>query len=127
MKNLILSLTVAAALVCGGLTAWGAQSAPAKGNDKAPPGSPGFYPSPVHPVGWRGDGTGQVPGATPPTTWSRGADGERKNILWGAKLPCYSWSTPIVVGGKVFTRSEPYDLICLDKLTGKVLWVRSHP
>jgi hypothetical protein len=32
----------------------------------------------------------------------------------------------VVVGDKVFTRSEPYDLICLDKLTGKILWVRSH-
>jgi len=127
MKKLGFSLTVAAALVCGGLQAWAAQSAPAKGNDKAPLGSADFYPSPVHPVGWRGDGTGQFPGATPPTTWSRGPNGERKNILWEAKLPCYSWSTPIVVGGKVFTRSEPYDLICLDKFTGKVLWVRSHP
>ena len=127
MKNLSLSLAVAAALVCGGPPARGAQSAPAKGNDKVPLGSPEFYPSPAHPVGWRGDGTGHFPGATPPTTWSRGANGERKNILWETKLPCYSWATPIVVGNKVITRSEPYDLICLDKNTGKILWMRSHP
>ncbi|MBI3828762.1 MAG: hypothetical protein HY291_04555 [Planctomycetes bacterium] len=126
MRN-ILSLTVAAALVCGGLAASAAEAAPAKGNDKAPLGSPDFYPSPAHPVGWRGDGTGQFPGATPPTTWSRNESGERKNIVWEAKLPCYSWATPIVVGDKVITRSEPYDLLCLDKNTGKILWLRSHP
>src|SRR5438045_1968236 len=121
-----LSLVGVAALLFGSLPA-SAQNAPAKGNDKAPLGSPDFYPSPAHPVGWRGDGTGHFPGATPPTTWSRGANGERKNILWEAKLPCYSWATPIVVGNKVITRSEPYDLICLDKNTGKILWMRSHP
>jgi hypothetical protein len=40
-------------------------------SDKAPLGSPGFYPSPERPVGWRGDGSGRFPGATPPTVWSR--------------------------------------------------------
>jgi outer membrane protein assembly factor BamB len=127
MKKQPVSLAVAAVLLLGALPASAAQNAPAKGNDKAPLGSPDFYPSPAHPVGWRGDGTGHFPGATPPTTWSRGANGERKNILWEAKLPCYSWATPIVVGNKVLTRSEPYDLICLDKNTGKILWIRSHP
>src|SRR5262249_42996 len=43
------------------------------------------------------------------------------------KLPCYTWSTPIIIGDKIFTRSEPYDLVCLEKKTGKVLWIRSHP
>ena len=32
----------------------------------APLGSPGFRPTPEQPVGWRGDGTGRYPGATPP-------------------------------------------------------------
>lgn len=36
----------------------------------APLGSPQFVPSPERPVGWRGDGTGRYPGATPPpATW----------------------------------------------------------
>ena len=78
-------------------------------------------------VGWRGDGTGHYPDATPPTVWYQKANGESKNILWKTKLPCYSWSTPIIVGDKIITRSEPYDLICLNKLTGKILWIRSHP
>ncbi len=86
-----------------------------------------FAAEPDKVVGWRGDGTGHYPDATPPTTWSRNEKGEKKNILWETKLPCYTWSTPIIVGDKVFTRSEPYDLICLNKLTGKLLWIRSHP
>jgi outer membrane protein assembly factor BamB len=43
------------------------------------------------------------------------------------KMPSYTWSTPIIVGDKIFTRSEPYDLICLNKMDGKLLWIRSHP
>jgi hypothetical protein len=103
------------------------ESAVKKDSDKAPLGSPDFFPSPEHGVGWRGDGSGRYVGATPPTTWSRGEKGEKKNIVWETKLPCYTFSTPIIVGDKIFTRSEPYDLICLDKKTGKILWIRSHP
>ncbi|HEY3319698.1 MAG TPA: PQQ-binding-like beta-propeller repeat protein [Planctomycetota bacterium] len=77
------------------------------------------------PVGWRGDGSGHYPDATPPTVWYQKENGESKNILWKTKLPCYSWSTPIIVGDKIFTLSEPYDLICLNKNTGKLLWMRS--
>src|ERR1041385_1635870 len=40
-------------------------------SDTAPLGSMDFCPSPAHPVGWRGDGTGRFVGATPPTNWSR--------------------------------------------------------
>lgn len=29
------------------------------------------YPSPEHPTGWRGDGTGRFPGANPPLEWGR--------------------------------------------------------
>ena len=34
-------------------------------------GSPGYQPSPDHPAGWRGDGTGRYPQAAPPLHWSR--------------------------------------------------------
>ncbi len=78
-------------------------------------------------VGWRGDGSGVYPDAHPPTTWSRSESGEKKNIVWETKLPCYTWSTPIIIGDKLITRSEPYDLVCMNKNTGKVLWIRSHP
>src|ERR1039457_2095327 len=78
-------------------------------------------------IGWRGDGTGRYPDATPPTEWYLKENGESKNILWKTKLPYYSWATPIIVGDKIITRSEPYDLICLDKNTGKLLWMHSLP
>jgi len=95
-------------------------------DDKALMGSPDFYPTPERPIGWRGDGTGHYPAATPPTAWGRTAAGEKTNIVWETKLPCYSWATPIIVGDKIFVRSEPYDLICVDKKDGKILWIRSH-
>jgi hypothetical protein len=117
------ALVVAASLFISPVSA-----ADVKYSDKAPLGSAEFYPSPEHPIGWRGDGTGCYPGATnPPTVWYQKANGESKNILWKTKLFCYSWSTPIVVGDKIFTLSDPYDLVCLNKNTGKILWIRSFP
>src|SRR5579862_4977512 len=88
---------------------------------------PAFAAMPDAVVGWRGDGSGKYPDATPPTVWYQKASGESKNILWKVKLPCYSWATPIIVGDKIITRSEPCDLICLNKNTGKLLWICSHP
>ncbi len=43
------------------------------GDDKAPLGSPAYYPSPERPVGWRGDGSGKYPAAEPPVHWARAA------------------------------------------------------
>ena len=54
----------AAWLVC-------AAALPLSASETPPLGSPDFHPSPEHPVGWRGDGSGRFPGATPPTVWSR--------------------------------------------------------
>ena len=45
----------------------------ALGRDTATRGSPDFYPSPEHPVGWRGDGSGHYPAANPPLRWGRAA------------------------------------------------------
>ncbi|HEX7896915.1 MAG TPA: PQQ-binding-like beta-propeller repeat protein [Planctomycetota bacterium] len=42
-----------------------------KGSDRAPLGDPRFHPSAERPVGWRGDGSGRFPAATPPTEWHR--------------------------------------------------------
>jgi outer membrane protein assembly factor BamB len=89
--------------------------------------APAFAAPPDEPkvVGWRGDETGSYPDAHPPTTWSRNDAGERKHILWETRLPCYSWATPIIVGDKIIVRSEPYDLICLNKKDGKLVWIKS--
>lgn len=87
-------------------------------------GSPEFRPSPEHPIGWRGDWTGRYPGATPPLVWAKD-----KNVVWHT-APIERWakpmSSPIIVGDKIFMVTEPSDLICIDKLSGQVLWVRSN-
>ncbi len=77
-------------------------------------------PSPEHPVGWRGDGSGQYPSANPATKWSA-----KENVLWKAEVGTGS-SSPIVVGQRVFIAAEPDLLICLDAQTGKELWRKGH-
>ncbi len=93
-------------------------------------GAPGFQPTPQRPVGWRGDGTGRYPGATPPTSWGRaqsGAGYQTKGILWATPLPNIGVSSPLVVGARVFVTAEPADVVCIDKQSGRILWIRSHP
>ena len=58
-------------LLCGGLRVMAEEAKPKKGNDKVLLGSPDFRPSEQRPVGWRGDGSGRFPGATPPLHWGR--------------------------------------------------------
>lgn len=45
------------------------QKAETKGGASDQLGAPGFLPSPECPIGWRGDGSGRYPGATPPKEW----------------------------------------------------------
>ena len=49
-------------------------------------GSPDFRPSPEHPFGWRGDGSGKSPGAPPPVHWGRTAVGV-KGLRFQATKP----------------------------------------
>ena len=49
---------------------------------------------------------------------------EMKNVLWATKMPDWSWSSPIVVKDRVFVTSEPDELVCVDRNTGKILWRR---
>ncbi|MCW8133533.1 MAG: PQQ-binding-like beta-propeller repeat protein, partial [Planctomycetota bacterium] len=51
-----------------------------KGSDKAPLGSPEFYPSAERPVGWRADSSGRFPAATPPLEWYRRPKGPFNEI-----------------------------------------------
>jgi outer membrane protein assembly factor BamB len=63
-------------------------SCAAAAESASPPlGSPKFEPSPARPVGWRGDWTGQFPGATPPTTWSRRVKGATTALRYQANKP----------------------------------------
>ena len=65
--------TVAISLAIG-VHAWADEPArTGDGSDAVPLGSPAFHPSPDRPVGWRGDGSGRYPGATPPLHWGRAA------------------------------------------------------
>jgi hypothetical protein len=47
---------------------------------------------------------------------------DEQNIRWMTPLPARSTSTPIMVGDRLFVVAEPDELLCLDKMTGKVLW-----
>lgn len=93
-------------------------------------GSPDRQLSAEQPVGWRGDGTGRYLGATPPTQWERRDAGngvyQTTNIRWVTKLPSYSPANPTVAGDKVLVLSEPSDLLCLDKNSGRILWIASN-
>ncbi len=71
----------------------------------------------AEPVGWRTDGTGKYPDATPPTEW-----GIETNIVWDAPLAGWSNASPVVVGDRIFTCIESDKLVCLSKTDGKILW-----
>jgi outer membrane protein assembly factor BamB len=68
-------------------------------------------------LGWRGDGTGIYPDATPVLQW-----GPDKNVLWKTPLAAPSNSTPVLVGDRLFTTEEPGALICLSATDGRILW-----
>jgi outer membrane protein assembly factor BamB len=77
-----LAATLAVLLVCC-LGCAGAADASARSTL----GSAAFQPTPEHPVGWRGDGSGRFPGATPPTTWSRRVNGITTALRYQAAKP----------------------------------------
>jgi outer membrane protein assembly factor BamB len=51
---------------------------------------------------------------------------ETRGIAWMTRMTGRSMSPPIVVGERVFIGSAMTDLVCLDKKTGKVLWLRTN-
>jgi hypothetical protein len=77
-------------------------------------------PSAEHPLGWRGDGSGQYPAAAPVAKWSA-----KEHVLWKSEIGTGS-SSPIVVGPRLFITAEPSLLICLEAETGKELWRKIH-
>ncbi|MFP4055001.1 MAG: PQQ-binding-like beta-propeller repeat protein, partial [Phycisphaerae bacterium] len=115
-----------------------------------PMGHKDFYPTEDRPVGFRGDGNGYFPGATPVKVFSSGTpkkveqkykdkhgrektgdyidivDDKPRNVVWKTEMPSWANSQPIVVGDRVFTIGEPDWLICADARTGKVLWAHRN-
>jgi outer membrane protein assembly factor BamB len=82
----------------------------------APLGTAGLRPSPQRPFGWRGDGTGRYPGATPPLDWSA-----KKNVRWSVVVG-RGYASPILTDRYVFVTSEPDVLVCVDRATGRQRW-----
>jgi outer membrane protein assembly factor BamB len=78
--------------------------------------------------GFRGpNGNGTSNDAGVPTEWS-----DSKNLKWKLKLPGKGFSSPIVVGGRVFVTAwsgtgdqTQRHLVCVDRETGKPLWTRT--
>jgi outer membrane protein assembly factor BamB len=73
--------------------------------------------SPAANVGWRFDGNGHFPDIRPVGEW-----GPDKNIRWKTPVEVGGYSSPIVVGDRVFVTAEMGSLICLGLADGKVLW-----
>jgi outer membrane protein assembly factor BamB len=89
-------------------------------NAAAPLGGADSGPTPEHPAGWRGDGSGQYALAKPPTKWSA-----KENVLWKTEVGAGA-SSPVLVGSRVFITAEPDLLICVDADTGKELWRQAN-
>jgi outer membrane protein assembly factor BamB len=81
-------------------------------------GSADFRPSPEHPFGFRGDGTGQFAGATPVTEWD---EKTKINIRWSTPIGA-SFSSPILTEKDVIVAAEPNLLYCLSRDAGTVRW-----
>ena len=75
-----------------------------------------FRPTPERPFGWRGDGSGRFPGATPVTEWSA-----TKNVRWSTVVGS-SYSSPVLTDRFALVTSEPDLLLCLDRADGSIRW-----
>jgi outer membrane protein assembly factor BamB len=85
-----------------------------------PYGHADFLPTPDQPLGYRGDGSGVYPGATPPLHFDEQSG---RNLRWAVKIPkVWSHSPPVVVGQKVIIEAEPDTTLCVDADTGRIVW-----
>lgn len=82
--------------------------------------------------GFRGDGSGFYPDcAGLPQEWA-----EDRNVVWKVRLPRWSHSEPLLVGGRLYVLEEPDpvqapgqigpSLTCMDPADGTVLWTKPH-
>ena len=85
------------------------------------PVSPSVSAAPPRLIGWRNDGSGRYPLATPPREWSA-----TKNILWKTKIGPNKYSSPILVDRRLFLLADPAWLCCVNADDGKLLWQRSN-
>lgn len=71
-------------------------------------------------IGFRGDGAGLYPGATPPVHWTT-----NEGVVWKTALTNWSNASPILLGDRLFACAEPATLIAIDSKSGKILWERT--
>ena len=72
-------------------------------------------------VGWRMDGTGDYSKCRPPKEI-----GPEVNVAWRTPLDSWSNASPILVKGRIFICSEPYDIVCVDVRSGEILWKKAN-
>jgi outer membrane protein assembly factor BamB len=75
----------------------------------------------AEPFGFRGNGQGRFPDATPVTQW-----GPSTNVLWKTPLPKWSNASPALCGDRLFVCAEPTTLLCVNLADGKILWQNSN-
>lgn len=71
--------------------------------------------------GFRANGQGRFPDATPVTEW-----GVDKNILWKTPLPSWSNASPVICGDRIYVCSEPTTVVCVNRADGRMLWQQSN-
>ena len=82
---------------------------------------PAAAPPALEPFGFRGNGQGRFPDATPVTEW-----GPAKNVVWKTPMPNWSNACPALCGDRLFVCSEPTTLLCVSLADGKILWQESN-
>jgi hypothetical protein len=50
---------------------------------------------------------------------------QEKNIAWASPMPGLGLAPPIIVGDNIITTVNNYNVVCADKKTGKVRWIRT--
>lgn len=50
-----------------------------------------------------------------------------QGIAWTTRMPDFCYGMPIIVGDNLYTMSDPADLVCVNKHSGKIQWIRSQP
>lgn len=73
-------------------------------------------------VGWRSDGLGRYPDATPPTEW-----GPDTNVVWKTELDGFTNAMPVVLDDCVIVMAEPDKIVCVNKADGAIRWTQSVP
>ncbi|MBI5723272.1 MAG: PQQ-binding-like beta-propeller repeat protein [Planctomycetes bacterium] len=73
------------------------------------------------PYGFRVNGQGRFPDATPVTEW-----GPDKNVVWKTPMPGWSNASPALCGDRLFVCSEPTALVCVNLADGKILWQKPN-